>query len=97
MPVLDIIICGIFAFLIYFTWQMRLDFLRTEIEQTALISGVYGFSAAELCFCWRIKAKKMSGKTDAEAISEAVKEHYGEKATQTENTVDLDNEGGVEG
>ena len=82
---LDVVIVAIFVAIIIFTYQMDRSFKNTGgVEQTTLIGCVFGLATAELAFCWRIKVAKKEGKTDEDALEEAVKKTCPEEEETTD-------------
>lgn len=97
---LDVVIVAIFVSIVIFTYQMNQSFINTDgVEQSTLIGCVFGLATAELAFCWRIKAAKEKGKTDAEAMEEAVEKTFPEEEEndQEDGTTETTDEGGAVG
>lgn len=95
---LDVIIIAIFICIVIFTYQMNKSFQNADgVEQSTLISCVFALATAELAFCWRIKVAKSTGKTDTEAMAEAVEKSFPEEEDQEDGTTEDTDEGGAVG
>lgn len=73
---MDTLIVSIFIGLVIFITVMTVTFVVTGIEQTTLITSVFTLVTAELAFCWRIKAAKLKGAKDPEALEQAIRKTY---------------------